>query len=236
MKTKYLIQTIEEHLNKTHDGTSMGKIKDNLNRFAKKYNQLDYEIAEIYDSNGKLLKRISQKESAQVDLNEIIKEAKEKGWTGLHIEHNHPILEYENVIPSPLSIPDMDKLRITNDDGEYIFQSITCESKNGFRMTLLRNDKFNIHNEGTFQNVTDYLEEDYEAYLTKYKQHFQGWVDDNIKDYVKRGASQEKFEKDGETYTLKEIGSFKDYIFKEMDYNRLFGECNCILRISKNDL
>ena len=126
VKYKTILKIINETV-KTHDGTSLGKVRNNLNRFARKYNQLDHEEASIYNADGKEIKHLTQNESDQVDLNKITEQLNKKGVTGCHIDHNHPILHYADVIPSPLSIPDMDMLRIKNKNGDYIYQSISCE-------------------------------------------------------------------------------------------------------------
>ena len=59
VKYKHIIKSIEEYINKTHDGTSMGKINDQLNQFAQsQIGEIDKiggkEHLQIYDQKGKM--------------------------------------------------------------------------------------------------------------------------------------------------------------------------------------
>lgn len=232
---KNVILAIEDYLEKTHDGTSLGKVRNSLNEFAQKYNQLDHEEASIYGTDGKKLKHINQKHSTQVDLNEITDYLNKEGITGCHIDHNHPINHYEDSVPSPLSIPDMDMLRIKNDKGEYIYQSISAESKNGYRMTLIRNNNFSPEDEPKFQITTGHLNESCRAYYDAFKQTSKRWANQHAKEYADKGYSLDQFEKECTKQTLKELGSFEDFIFNERNYNHSFEQCNCKLRITKTN-
>lgn len=231
------IKIIEDYLmEKTHDGTSMGRIKKPLNQFAEKYSQLDHEEASIYDKDGKELEHINQNKDTSVDLNEMTEYLNKEGITGCHIDHNHPILHYKDVIPSPLSIPDMDMLRIKNDDGEYIYQSISCESMNGYRMTLLRNNKFSEKDEARFQTETAHFDESCRAYYEAFTKMSKDWGTHHMKEYYEQGYSLEEFRDACTKYALGELGSFEDFIFEQRNYDKAFEECNCKLRITKRAL
>ena len=235
MKFKYLIKTIEKNLNKTHDGTSLGPIRNQLNNFAKKYNQLDHEEASIYGADGKEIKHLTQNESDQVDLHEITEYLNKEKIIGCHITHNHPILHYADTVPSPLSIPDMDMLRIKNDEGEYIYQSITCESKNGYRMTLIKNNNFGPEDETEFEIQTEHFNESCNAYYETFRKYNKDWSIAHMKEYYNKGYTLEEFRKESIKHTLEELGTFKDFIYEQRDYDEYFAKCNCKLKITRTN-
>ena len=234
VKYKTILKVINEAV-KTHDGTSLGKVRNNLNKFAQKYNQLDHEEASIYNAEGKEIRHINQDQDTQVDLNEITEYLNKEGITGCHIDHNHPILHYADVIPSPLSIPDMDMLRIKNDKGEYIYQSISCESKNGYRMTLIKNKNFSPKDEKRFQIETDHFNESCNAYYEAFKKYNKDWSHAHAKEYHEKGYTLDQFRKESVKQTVKELGTFEDFIFNERGYDKTFEDCNCKLRITKTN-
>ena len=232
VKYKTILKIINETV-KTHDGTSLGKVRNNLNRFARKYNQLDHEEASIYNADGKEIKHLTQNESDQVDLNKITEQLDNEGVTGCHIDHNHPILHYADVIPSPLSIPDMDMLRIKNKNGDYIYQSISCESKNGYRMTLIKNKNFNEQDEKLFQIETSHFNESCNDYYEAFRKHSKDWSHAHAKEYHEKGYTLEEFRKESIKQTISELGTFEDFIFHERGYDKAFKNCNCKLRITR---
>ena len=233
VKYNTIIKIIEKELNKTHDGTNLKPIKSSLDKIAKKIRNKKKEQAYLLDENGNIvLHKKGTKHGVEWD-----EETELKGHTNLHITHNHPEGITIDDIPTTFSKADMLILRKKNNEGEYYYKSISAESPNGTRITLIKNNKFSTLDEDKYFQAT----ENYSYACTDYNRMHREKVEEIMKEKIKEIKSKDKYApinhlqlhaKTQEEVT-KEIGTLNDYL-KEKGIYKQFEKCNCKFRITKN--
>ena len=193
---------------KTHDGTSLGKIKENLEECTKdlggETRGLNYDII---DDEGY---------GIEFDLESAIKEVERHGDDPEKIKGNWhrvvgpttyywadldgKIINKEDIVSIPESgdselgdmlIPNAKQimdLLVKNEEGEYLMRGIHQVSNNYTRMSVLRNDKFNEENEKQLKDISS----SFEKASKKYKQDYNKEYDRNYRDLMKE-YSEDKF-------------------------------------------
>lgn len=245
-----ILKVIEEEMVKCSQGYRLSdKVLDNFNKFHEQNcgnNINTKERALILDRDGNYLYETTSNDEQQVDVNwERIVEIYNETGKEVHITHNHPRGTFRLVAES-LSVPDVRGLfrfefhiltdengnQILTDKGLPVFseaiypiKSISCESPNGARMTLIRGDNFNTHsndNQKAYdlgERLTDYLHNYYKDYYeTSNRKMLQYFGTDTIENVEKKVHKE----------TIAEVGVFeKNKEFKEIQ--KEFRDINCKL-------
>ena len=151
---------------KTHDGTSMGKLKGWINNFSIEYGEEETRIVQVVGKDGKglLVGTYSDKEN---NLTPRMKYSDLEG-TDNHLMKNpdYNSEDYgfyhdaEDGAFTPMAENDMLDLLRKNKDGDYLFQSTSLVSPNYKHMTLLRNNKFSKENEASFKKIAREFDND----------------------------------------------------------------------------
>ena len=234
-KYQYIIRTIEEY-SKTHDGTSLGTIRTSLDKISPKIRNKKKEQAYIIDEEGNIIQhKKGTKNGVEIDEN-TLKEEKHKN---LHVTHNHPSdLTLDN-IPTTLSEDDMEALLTKNNDDDYLFRSISAESPNGTRITLIHNNNFNEADENNYRNaMRKYIAKSFQyktLILQKTKQAMYNKVQQYKADHPHESIPHMKMEIETRKEMIKEMGGLEDY-FKKEGVFKAFEDCNCKLRITNNNV
>ena len=233
VKYKTILKIINETV-KTHDGTSLGKIRTPLDKIAEKIREKKKEQAYILDENGNIIQH-KQGTKNEVELDtETLKYENQKN---LHITHNHPSEITLDDIPTTLSHADLLMLNTTNNNGDYIFRSISAEAPNGTRITLIRNNKFNESNEYDYQFAVNKYSRASTQYkklvLQKTEEAMFNKVQQYKTDHPHESIPHMELEVETRKEVIKEIGSLNSYLEKE-GVLKSFEDCNCKLRITNN--
>lgn len=233
VKYKTILKVINESV-KTHDGTSLGTIRTSLDKIAPKIRNKKKEQAYILDEEGNIIQhKRGTGDSVEIDTDTLQYENQK----GLHITHNHPSDLTLDDIPTTLSHADLLILNTTNNDGDYIFRSISAENPNGTRITLIRNNKFNETNEYDYHMaVNKYFNisiQYKQLILQKTKQAMYNKVQQYKADHPHESIPHMKMEVETRKEVIKEIGSLSNYLKKE-GVIKSFEDCNCKLRITNN--
>lgn len=239
VKYSAIIDIIDSYLEKTHDGTSMSKINSSLDNFAEKYGQIkDHEEISFYTDNGKEIMHLVGQEHGVDDktLKPLTDKLEEENYTDVHVDHNHPTV-WDTNVPTFLSENDMLTLMETNNDGDYIYRSISAESPNGSRMTIIRNDKFNNEDHTMFKEVIQKINRESlhysiitykDAHMKALQQLSKEYTGNNKKEYLK----SKEFHKKADDLAIKKVGTLEDYLKNQGLYDEL-SSVNCKLRIKQ---
>ena len=235
VKYKTILKVINESV-KTHDGTSLGKIRTSLDKIAPKIRNKKKEQAYILDEDGNIIQhKRGTKNGVEID-EDTLKEEKHKN---LHVTHNHPSdLTLDN-IPTTFSEDDMEALLTKNNDDDYLFRSISAESPNGTRITLIHNNNFNEADENNYRNAMGkYIAKSFQyktLILQKTKQIMYDKVQQYKADHPHESIPHMKMEIETRKQIIKEMGGLDDY-FKKEGVFKAFEDCNCKLRITSNEV
>lgn len=150
-------------LTKTHDGTSMGKLRNSLKDFIKQYARIYAVTTNVYDENGELV--FESQSPINIPLhNEQTQYIKRNNRENLHYvmnattrgDANKPILNVgSNERIETLGEWEKSYLTEKNDEGNYLYRSFTLVSTNGSTISLIRNNKFNVEDETKFSEIYD---------------------------------------------------------------------------------
>ena len=171
----------------------------------------------------------------------------------LHNEHNHPIAKGDiedstKYIPTMLSVEDARTLletgyvengrfeSVLGDKWDYYYKSITAESPNGSRITLIKNNDFNSANENDYMNTYHKLDTAWQKYCREFKSSKTRYVSYLDTDY--KGWFREMYHLEGKSHdecidaidrqVVKDLGKFEDNI---QDIREDFNKCNVELSI-----
>ena len=197
----------------------------------------------VYTKNGK-------KTSVPYNHKKMNKLVSENGL--LHMEHNHPIVKGEiadstKYVPTMLSEGDAYQLlekgyvengrfeSMIDSNWDYFFKSITAESPNGSRITLIKNNDFNVDNEDDYMNAYHRLDNEWQGYCQSFKSSKSQYVAYLNSD---TGWFREMYHLEGKSYdecidaidkqVIKDIGRFEDNI---QNIREDFNKCNVELSI-----
>ena len=187
------------------------------------------EKAIVTDKDGNILySKNGGQHSVNIDSREI--ENLHKEYSELHMTHNHPRV----MVQESLSSADVRMLFEQSLDGEYTYKSISCESPNGTRMTLVRGDGFKSENL-TSANI---LGADLQEFSNQYESEFYNSVRRLQQEHPYENRSGESMVDAGKRYyeyvdylqnlALKEIGVCEKHPrFKELQEK--FRDIDCKL-------
>lgn len=155
MKLNYIIQAIE----KTHDGTSLGKVRPIITKYVEEYSLSPFREVGILNEKGKEIRHIHHINN----INPSIEEINALGKTGMHIistisdeENVDSGASYPNNSENKNYIPtqeDIETLMLKNEKGEYYIQSHTTISPTGQSITLAKNNQFNETNHEALSKI-----------------------------------------------------------------------------------
>ena len=238
---KHIIQAIEQDINKTHDGTSMGKINDQLNQFAQsQIGEIDKlggkEHLQIYDQKGNPYfqePKDGDTHQIRVPTNELYK----KGEKDLHLTHNHTTLMSDGM-PTMLSQADTMALLEKNKDNKYIFQSITATTpnRNNSKITLLRKNKFSNEDHTQFKKATEKMRNEYVNYRKQFQETVmkeeERMVNNYRKEHGKHSIRPFGFHDDAVKIAIEKHGTLDKHFKKTGVYDEIM-KANCKLRVTK---
>lgn len=198
------------------------------------------EVAIFVDKNGD---EVFTKKGNKTSVNFTDKEIKDayEDYGELNVTHNHPRGNLRPCAES-LSRPDVmllkEKVELygKREDGSegvlgefYPFKSISCESSNGSRMTLVRGDKFSSNDEDLLFKASRRLEDYHEDYYVKFYETMSNIRSNtNLNDF----DSYEDFENAINKATFSKMGMFNEN--KEFkDIQRMFRDANCKLTMTQ---
>ncbi len=233
---------------KTHDGTSITPVKNGINHFISEYGNSWFHHMGIYDNNGKELTHIKYDENEDKQfINDKIKLPTGKE---LHImkcggdtETAREFQKDENQKNRLLLHKgDIQSLLETDGEGGYKVRSVTVSGNNKETMTLLRNNKFNEENHQEVLKVTEDMNKDCHDYNIKFNKELyrnyyklkEEW-ENNPNDNRTSSEALEYFRKEAYNQTVKNIGGDMYDFLNEKGYPQRYDNCNCKLRIRKNE-
>ena len=250
VKYATIIKVVEEDLSKSHQHLRLNpKVIPDFNRFheetcGKKIRKTekgifcDNEGNRIYFTrNGRRVDGINgTSKRVSIDMGELYLYYREHGE--MHLTHNHP---RESGFPSDcLSVNDIKTLLSSYDMGGlwdetptlgYPIKSMSCESPNGQRMTLVRGDKFKHENYDRAIEIGGELKGAWDQYIKKYRdskwEHFQIIEQNGKPEGIPEGGIHDFIVKNA----LKDVGFFeKSPEFKKIQ--KQFREIDCKLMVS----
>ena len=244
-----ILKTITEEITKCNDGTSIPKaVTKALDNFAQQYANLkDHEEISFYTENGEEITHIVGQEHGvdEKTLEEIDKKLFEENYTNVNVDHNHPTV-WDKFVPTFLTENDMANLKEKNSNGDYIYRSVSAESPNGSRMTILRNNKFSEADYPLFEKTIEEINTYGLRYsISHYKSVHMKVLTEMTKDFEKWYYSKEnedlhmdtyeylnsrKFQEEAHRRTIEKIGTLEDYLEKQGLLSDL-EKANCKLRI-----
>lgn len=237
VKYKTILSIIETEIEKCNDGTSFTRaLTNSLNNWADKNRKQDHEIMAFYDKEGNLIfEEDNGDENGVVMSDEDFEKIFEKeGYNNLDLTHNHPSLHIDN-IPTYLSTTDRDMLLVRNSKGEYCFRSMSAETPNGYRVTIVKNNNFSEDNHFDYEDTFNLYNLHCKDYHNAYKEIQNDYAREKFYEYKKQGKkfSGEELRKESIEYTLKKLGSLDKYLRERGVFDN-FKKANCKLRIVKN--
>ena len=203
----------------------------------------------VINNNGEVVYTKNGTSNQVKDNEDKIYKLREK-YGMLHATHNHPSTENDTlpygIIPTMLSEADAKQLLRVRafDDGrftplkfDYFYKSITAESPNGSRVTLMKNNDFNPSNEEDYMIAYNHLNTLWNDYSQKFittKGQFvayyrsegsDGWFSEK---YGLKGKSEKECIEIIDNAVQKEIGSFEDEL---IPIRQEFNKCNIELSV-----
>ncbi len=222
-----------KQITKTHDGTSMSNLKIPLKNFIDKYSQIYAVTVEVYDENGK--KQYTHQSPVNIPLNsKKTNRLKKENQSNCHYiqnattrgDANKPHLPTrKNGYLDSFGEWERDELIDKNNNGDYLYRSVTLVSTNGSTISLIRNNKFNQEDEQAFLTTYDNMVKKCKDYESDLDKHMYDRV------YDENGRLR---------YVEKEDFDMKQYISKNgdgydilKDFQEDFSKANVKLRIQK---
>lgn len=218
-----IIKSIDDAIIKcSKDGTTFSKeLSKQLEKFTKEYGGLtDHEELSLYESNGDILiHKVGTAHTVGVNLMDY------DDYENLHVFHNHPS-SFIGKVPTYLSVPDMQHLLLSNNEGKNLLKSVTAVSPNGSSMTVIKTNEFN------FSDIDSNNAREVMIKLNKYCREYHDQYTDNVIDYMTEKAIDYQnrtgdtirasvFEDEAREHVLKEMGTMGSYLKKEGIYDDL---------------
>ena len=252
----------KRQLNKTHDGTSMGPLRQKIKDFYSRYGTDDEVIINVYDDEHSTARaehygNVFDSDYYDPDETYLIEEVKDLEITDGHIirnighetvDFNHPysyetLNSYDDMYSAPNG-HDLEQLIAKNDDGEYMFRSMTLVSPNGASISFIKDNQFSIEDEKGFMELVEKYNLDCYDYSNKYSVD----TDDNRERIVEERHEREgniewrldpkehfKVNDDSVKMATEHNGTLYDFI-KDEGYVESFGEHHVKVRIRGKEL
>lgn len=193
VKFEYIIKAIDGNLSKSHQHLRFNKnCLPTFNKFHEETcgeNPRKTEKAIITDKDGNIIFTRTDKKKSAVDIGWWeIEEYNMKTGNEVYITHNHPSDNWRLPVAS-LSRADMDCLtsnymRWDEQAHEfkktYPIKSISMESPNGSRMTIVRGDNFDVEKNKDFRKASDFLYDAYRIYKDSYNREYENIIMDAL--------------------------------------------------------
>lgn len=193
-------KTLDE-ITKTHDGTNVWAknpdLKSALNNFGEKCSKESEEYIR-YTKDG-----VFQQDGTQVSFDkdrnrltdEEMTDLKKDNYEECHFttfyKHNtngdwklHESFKDNDCLPPMIDKEDIFLLGHTNKNGEYLFRSVSAESESGYRVTLVRSDKFDFKTD-KYELTTDEMHYDSALPFNKLSGNLGVYTRDYYKNYQK---------------------------------------------------
>ena len=252
----------KRQLNKTHDGTSMGPLRQKIKDFSSRYGADDEVVINVYDDKHSTAQaqhfgNVFEADYFDPDEAYLLEEVTDLEITDGHIIRNigheyvdftHPYSyesmdKYEDMYSAPNS-HDLEQLTRKNDDGEYLFRSMTLVSPNGASISFIKNNQFSSEDEAGFMKLVEEYNADCYDYSNKYDSDFFENKDRIVADRNEleggiewRLDPKEHFgvNDDSIKMTTEQNGTLYDFI-KEKGYEEKFEKYNVKVRIRGKEL
>lgn len=231
-------RTLEEII-KTHDGTSLGKVRPAIAKYVEEYSLSPFREVGVMSDDKEIyhFQHINNENPSQEELEKL-------GKTGLHIIstisdddatdfgafypfHGNSIRDY-NYMPWK---DDLETLFMKNAKGEYIVQSHTTVSPTGQSVTLVKNNNFNDDNQENLKRILKEMNDEIDEnnnridvsginhlIMTKYAPRFE---EQNIKLRIQSNSNIKQeppsqdlmdYYEDVERYLYETDATFEDYM------------------------
>lgn len=250
------------YITKTHDGTSMGPLRQKIKDFYRRYGTDDEVIINVYDDDHSTARaehygNVFDSDYYDPDEAYLIEEVKDLEITDGHIIRNigheyvdftHPysyesLDKYEDMYSAP-NTHDLEQLTAKNDEGEYMFRSMTLVSPNGASISFIKDNQFSSEDEKGFMELVEKYNLDCYDYSNKYSAD----VDDNRNGIVEERNAIEggvewrldpkehfKVNDDSIKRTTEQNGTLYDFI-KDNGYEDDFEKYHVKVRIRGKEL
>lgn len=246
-KYSTILKVIEKSINKTHDGTSMGTLRNNLKDFIEKYGDDEKRVEQVVSSDGNILKTRTQKVSRKnrekqlmngydenTDSHLIIKQSDYSSRNGITWEGDNDYYDF-------FEKGEMEHLLTQNSDDEDVFRSITkinSSSEGNASITLIKSNDFNPEK---YQELCDKLPKGVQDFE---QEKFNFIVEESHKWGVEQGSRvggtdagvfpgfDEELDKISDKCDEK-YGFVGDYV--ESNFGDLIEESGVKLRLQKNE-
>ena len=241
-----IIKSIDDELAKTHDGTSMGTLRNNLKEFISEYGNDERRVEQVVSDDGKILKKKTQKVGWKNREKQLITDY--DGSTDSHLIIKQSMGNVHNTLTWDgeddyqfFEKKEMEQLLSQNKDGNDVFRSITKVhgyNDNNSSITIIKNNSFNPEK---YQELCDKLPKG----INEFEQEkFNYMINEQHKWGVEQGSNvggtdapafpgyEEAFDKIAEKCD-KKYGFVGDYV--DSNFNDLIEESGVKLRFLKND-
>ena len=157
---------------------------------------------------------------------------------------------HSDALPPLLSKAECFLLSETNDDGDYLFRSVACESPSGYRLTLIRGNDFDFEGSDVltggpdglaFNKLVGQIDTQTREYYKKYEELYstveEGVAykykkDHNLTTIYTNTPEWREIQEKAREKTIKRIGSMRDH-FKEKGVEKLAQQAHCRLKVQK---
>ena len=264
MKFKHIIRAIENDINKTHDGTSLGKVRSAISQWAATYctatmdgRMDDYGGTNtlvpnaVFDKRGRKIAETFQDTEhmeghyATADLTRA-----QKHEGDLHfVDAEGRYMPQVDGLPVPAYC--FQSIMKKNEEGEYYIRSETIVGEEGGYVTAIRNDNFGPENEGAVKKLLNNMTEDgFNATTTftapggedgfKWRDKYDKGIqkeNDRADNWEMKGKHEkaEQIRKDAHSKVINKIGTWEQAVYEGKGYKEQFEEQNVKIRTTRNE-
>lgn len=236
-----------EDIEKTHDGTSMGTLRNNLKDFIKKYGDSEKRVEQVVSSDGNILKTRTRKVSDKNREKQLMADYDENTDTHLIIKQsdysprNSITWTNDDDFYDFFEKGEMEQLLAQNTDNKDIFRSITkidSSNEGNASITLIKSNNFNSEKYQELCNKLPKGIQDFEEEKFNYRvEEIHKWGIEQGSNVGGTDASafegfDEEFDKISERCDEK-YGFVGDYV--ESNFGDLIEESGVKLRLQKNE-
>lgn len=244
-------KTIKE-IQKTHDGTSMGKIRSVINKWAKEnydeavlmdigntarpWNYRWEKLNVTFDENGN---QLTQNYFDRNDPTASYKVA----WQNLYEPQKQGDIHYvttegeQNGHSDGIPVPGYDFGSITqkNENGEFYIRSETIVGEGGSYVTAIRNNDFSDEDIAKYNEVRIKMGHASYEYMNKYNSIISS-EQRQAYEMMREGNEEggRKLLAEADEKAVNEIGTWEENVLDGQGYRDKLAECNVKIRISRN--
>ncbi len=223
---------------KTHDGTSMGRIKSKLKEFIKD-NAKNRKRQYLYlDENGKELNEKDLTDNGMVHLIRNIGDTDIFTDEELPVDGFHPFTS-DDIFNMVYTTDNQEPIYVGDMTGEDLYRSVTIVSPSGETVSLIKNNKFSTEDKKTLLNIEgDFGNAWQDFYITRSKAERERYnellktmpddLTDNEVESFKETIRQEAID-----YSKERVGTPENFL-KDYGIKNKLSECNVRFHYQKN--